>query len=112
MEMERKRVSVDPREHMRLRCDVQVVVETIDHRLITGRLRDIGINSLYLFTNQEDDNFLIEGEKVSVSVHMHRGENRLTIDMGATVVRLDATGFAVKFKDLLRWWPIFAMYPA
>ena len=111
MEMVGNRVVEDARQHMRLQCNVAVDVETSDHRLISGRMRDIGINSLYFNTDDVQDNFLIEGEKVMVLIHMRRGTNRLMIEIDASVVRIDAIGVAVKFNERLRWWPIFAMFP-
>lgn len=102
----------DDRQHLRLHYNADVEIETLDRRYLSGRLRDIGLDSLYMFTKDRQENFLVQGENVKVKVTMRRGHSRLTIDMDARVARVDEKGLALKFSHFLKWWPIFVMFPA
>lgn len=101
----------EDRQHLRLHYNADVEVETLDRRFLTGKLRDIGLDSLYMFTRDRKDDFLVTGENVKVKVTMRRGQSKLTLDMDARIARLDENGLALKFNHFLKWWPIFVMFP-
>ena len=111
MELERVASYSEERQRLRLNCSANVQVETVDHRLVKGLLRDVGLHSLYLFTNEESDDYLIYGESVKVRVIMRRGDSTLTIELDGYVARMDEFGFVVKFAQSLKWWPVFTMFP-
>lgn len=102
----------DDRRHLRLHYNAHVELETLDRRYISGKLRDIGLESLYMLTEDRKEDFLVSGEVVKVKVTMRRGKSKLTLDMDAKIVRMDDRGVAVKFNNYLKWWPIFVMFPA
>lgn len=101
----------EDRQHLRLHYNADVEVETLDRRFLSGKLRDIGLDSLYMFTQNRRDDFLADGENVKVKVTMRRGQSKLTLDIDARVARLDEEGLALKFNHFLKWWPIFVMFP-
>jgi len=101
----------DERKRCRLTCDAEVLVETIDHRIVQGRMRDIGMQSLYLYTDENSDDFLIYGEQVRVKVTMHREGSDLSVELNGIVGRMDDQGFVVRFDHSLKWWPVFTMFP-
>lgn len=102
----------DDRQHLRLHYNANVELETLDRRYLSGKLRDIGLDSLYMFTEDRKEDFLVSGEAVKVKVTMRRGKSKLTLDMDAKIARVDDAGLAVKFNHFLKWWPIFVMFPA
>lgn len=101
----------DERERCRLSCNAEVQVETLDHRIVQGQMRDIGLQSLYLYTDENSDDFLIYGEQVRVRVTMHRDGSDLSVEMEGNVGRMDEQGFVVRFDHSLKWWPVFTMFP-
>lgn len=101
----------DERQRLRVNCNARVLVETGDRRVIRGRLRDVGLQSLYLFLDSDSEAFLIYGEKVQVKVTMQRDNSSLTIELDGNVTRMDDSGFVVQFSRSLRWWPVFIMFP-
>lgn len=110
--MQQRAVERDARQRLRVQCSAQVEVETGDRRVVKGRLRDVGLNSLYLFADESRDAFLIEGESVKVKVAMQRDNSTLTIELEGQVARMDDFGFVVQFARSLRWWPVFIMFPS
>ncbi len=102
----------DSRQRLRVGCNAQVQVQAGDGRTVTGRLRDVGLESLYLFTDKQTETFMIEGDSVQVKVTMQREGSTLTIETDGQIVRMDDTGFAVRFASTLRWWPVFIMFPS
>lgn len=102
----------DDRQHIRLHYNAHVELETLDRKYLSGKLRDIGLNSLYMSTKDRKEDFLVTGEVVKVKVTMRRGKSKLTLDMAAKIVRMDEGGLAVKFDNILKWFPIFVMFPA
>jgi len=101
----------DERQRLRVKCSARVLVETGDRRVVRGRLRDVGLQSLYLFWDSDADAFLIYGEKVKVKVTMQRDSSSLTIELDGHVARMDDSGFVVQFSRSLRWWPVFILFP-
>lgn len=101
----------DERQRLRVNCSARVHVETRDRRIIRGRLRDVGMESLYLFFDSDSEPFLIYGEKVNVKVTMQRDSSSLTIELDGNVARMDDSGFVVQFSRSLRWWPVFILFP-
>ncbi|WP_136805572.1 hypothetical protein [Desulfosediminicola flagellatus] len=111
MELEHVVAMSEDRERLRLNSNATVKVETVDRRVVEGQLRDIGMHSLYLFTHEENDDFLIHGEPVKVKVKMRSGSSNLIIEAEGNIARMDAFGFVVQFNDSLKWWPVFTMFP-
>lgn len=111
MELEHIVSVSDDRERLRLSSNAIVKVETVDRRIVQGQLRDIGMHSLYLFTSGENDEFLIHGEPVKVILKMRSGSSNLIIEVEGNIARMDECGFVVQFKDSLKWWPVFTMFP-
>lgn len=102
----------DARQRLRVRCNAKVHVESGDRRTISGTLRDVCLNSLYLFANDSRDDFFILGENVKVKVIMERDNSTLTIALHGHVARMDDSGFAVRFSESLCWWPVFVIFPS
>jgi hypothetical protein len=111
MELEQVVSCHDERQRSRLNCRAVVQIETIDHRRVKGHMRDIGLHSLYLFTDEDSDDFLIYGEPVSVKVTLRHANSSLSIELDGNIARMDDLGFAVKFAHALKWWPVFTMFP-
>lgn len=111
MRMEQASVIKEARQRLRVQCSAGVEVKAGDRRTVRGRMRDVGLQSLYLFTDEENDAFLIQGESVKVKVTMQRDDSTLTIEIDGRVARMDESGFVVQFSRSLRWWPVFIMFP-
>ena len=111
MELEQAVEIEDERKRSRLNYSATVLVETVDKRCVTGTMRDIGLHSLYLFTEAGNDDFIISGEPVRVKVTMSRGSSNLTIELDGHIGRMDDEGFVIKFSHTLKWWPVFTMFP-
>lgn len=103
---------VDLRARLRLQCSAAIEIHTLDRRCVTGQMRDIVLHSLYCFTDEEIEDFLIHGEPVTVKANMRRGKSALGVGMYANIDRRDETGLALRFTHSLQWWPIFTMFPA
>ena len=101
----------DERGHLRLHYNADVELETSDGKFYPGRLRDIGLDSLYAFIDGGGGEYPAIGETVKVKVTMVRSKSRLTLDMEAKIVRRDEAGLAMRFDQFLKWWPIFVMFP-
>ena len=101
----------DQRQRLRVNCNARVLVETGDRRVIRGQLRDVGLQSLYLFLDSDSESFLIYGEKVKVKVTMLWDSSTLSMELDGNVTRIDYSGFVVQFSSSLRWWPVFIMFP-
>lgn len=105
-------IEQDSRQRLRVYCDADVKVTTGDRRLVKGKMRDVGLNSLYLFADDTDNAFLIEGEPVKVEIAMSREGSNLTIELDGHVARMDDYGFVVQFTKSMRWWPVFIIFPS
>lgn len=105
-------VKNESRERLRVYCDADVKVATADKRLVKGKMRDVGLNSLYLYADDADNAFLIEGEPVRVKIAMTRDGSNLTIELEGRVARMDDNGFVVQFTQSMRWWPVFIIFPS
>jgi len=101
----------DARQRLRVYCDAEVAVVTGDRRVVKGQMRDVGLNSLYLFIDEANETFLIEGETVMVKIGMQRDGSNLTIELDGRVSRMDDFGLVVQFSNSLRWWPVFIIFP-
>lgn len=101
----------DARQRLRVYCDAEVEVVTSDRRVAKGQMRDVGLNSLYLFIDEANETFLIEGEPVMVKIGMQRDGSNLTIELEGCVARMDDFGLVVQFSKSLRWWPVFIIFP-
>lgn len=102
----------DSRQRLRVYCDADVRVSTADKRLVKGKMRDVGLNSLYLYADDTENAFLIEGEPVQVTIGMRREGSKLSIDLDGSVARMDDGGFVVQFTKSMRWWPVFIIFPS
>lgn len=111
MRMEQVSVPNEARQRLRVPCSAEVEVQTGDRRTVMGRMRDVGLHSLYLFTDKKSDAFIIEGEYVKVKMTMQRDSSTLTIESEGRITRMDESGFVVQFSRSLRWWPVFIMFP-
>jgi hypothetical protein len=101
----------DARQRLRVYCSADVEVVTGDRRMAKGQMRDVGLNSLYLLTDEANGTFLIEGEPVRARIAMQRDGSNLTIELDGRVSRMDDFGFVVQFSRSLRWWPVFIIFP-
>lgn len=99
----------DNRERTRIKYSSVVEVKTDDRDTITGQLRDIGMESLYVFS--DSDNLLETGKDVDVKIIINGKESKLSIESTGKVTRVDNDGFAIVFSSRLEWWPIFASFP-
>lgn len=72
-----------------------------------GEVRDISMNSAYLFMDSVFD----INEQVDLRIILFGQDSRLTVELSATVARIDDDGIALTFLSPLEWWPIFTLFP-
>jgi len=97
------------RERTRIKYSSVVEIKTNNGAAITSQLRDIGMESLYVYS---DSNHPLEtGEHVEVRIIIKGEGSKLIIDSAGKVTRIDNDGFAVVFSSRLEWWPVFASFP-
>jgi hypothetical protein len=100
----------EARDRLRLYYSAPIETWGSDRKIISGRLRDIGIESLYLYAEGQETTDLIYGETVSVKIRMESGKSTLTIEFDACVERMDEEGFFLRFTQPLKWWPVFLIF--
>ena len=108
---EAKLTKIDTRERMRLSHNALVEVYSSGQRLVSGYLRDISQEGLYLFANDRLNGDAVRNEPVAVRLTMQHGQSKLSVDVKAVTVRIDALGLAVRFTHPLQWWPVFSLFP-
>lgn len=92
-----KKAYKEKRNNSRLVCDERIELRSKDNAITTGRLRDLGVNSLYMYTcDKHADTFTIN-EALKVKLKMKQGKTSVSVDLLASVVRTDKEGVAVKF---------------
>jgi len=111
MKLEQPETVREARRRLRVYCDAQVEVETGAGEVVKGRMRDVCLNSLYLFTDEGRDAFCLAGEVVRTKITIHRDDSALSVEQEGRVARMDDAGFVVQFIQPLRWWPVFVIFP-
>ena len=76
-------------------------------RIEDGEVRDISLNSAYLFMDPVFD----LDELVEMRIMLRGQDSRLTVELSARVARIDDNGIALTFLSPLEWWPIFTIFP-
>ncbi len=98
------------RKRVRLSYMAAVELVTCEGRRIKGNLRDIGINSIFVKTENYTNNSR-NLEAVEVSMTITRGGSSMTISTHGKIIRTDGEGCAVQFTEPLKWWPVFSLFP-
>lgn len=98
------------RKRIRIQYMAAVELSTAEGRRIRGNLRDIGIDSIYVKTEQ-DVFELVDLAEVDIVMTITRGGSSLTIRTQGQVIRSDSEGCAVQFLEPLKWWPVFSHFP-
>lgn len=101
----------DSRTRLRLKRKAEVEVRSEDGRVLEGRLRDISLDSMYMYIDGIVSDFILMDEPVEVTLYLSREGCRLTITVNGAIVRTDRNGIAIKFDYHLKWWPIFTLLP-
>lgn len=101
----------DFRTRLRLKRKAEVQIKSADNRLVTGTLRDISLDSLYVHIEGLGRDFYLLDEPVEAIIYLYRDGSGLTVEVDGTIVRTDEEGIAVKFDYHLKWWPIFTLVP-
>lgn len=104
-------VEDESRNRLRLRAKADVQLKTADNRLVSGTLRDISLDSLYVHIEGLGRDLYLPEEPVEASIHLSREGSGLTVEVDGTIVRIDDHGIAVKFDYHLKWWPVFTLVP-
>ncbi len=84
-----------------------VVKSTKKKKTIKAIVRDISLDSIYLYCKPE----LTINERVSIDIVLLGRDSELTIKVSAKVKRIDQKGTAFVFFQPLEWWPIFTYFP-
>ena len=95
------------RDRTRATYSADALVKSGKIGAIKGRLRDISIDTLYLYVNPV---FEID-DHVKVEIILFGADSQLIINVSAVVVRKDKNGIAVRFRKPFEWWPIFSLFP-
>lgn len=77
------------------------------HRVLKAVLRDISLDSAYLWCNPVLD----VGQAVRIEITILGQDSELIVRTAGTVVRRDREGVAVAFNKPLEWWPVFVLFP-
>ena len=99
------------RGRLRLPYIAAVELTTVEGRVIRGNLRDIGLESMFAKVEKRSGGDLQPGDDVNVCLQVTQGQSRLTIGTPGKVVRFDEQGCALIFKEKLKWWPLFSLFP-
>lgn len=78
-------------------------------KTITGLLRDIGMESIYVYSDLKSPPE--SGEEVEIKITIKGKGSKLSIESSGRVSRIDKDGFAIVFSTSLEWWPIFISFP-
>ncbi len=95
------------RDRTRTNYSADALVKSAKRRAIKGRLRDIAINSLYLYIIPI---FEID-DHAKVEIILFSADSQLIMNVPAVVVRKDQNGIAMRFLNPFEWWPIFSLFP-
>lgn len=101
----------DSRGRLRLHREALVEIRSGDDRVLEGQLRDISLDSMYMYIDGIVSDFILLEEPVEVNIFLEREGCKLTISVEGRIVRTDRKGVAVKFDYHLKWWPIFTLLP-
>lgn len=99
------------RGRLRLPYIAAVELTTVEGRVIRGNLRDIGLESMFAKVEKRSGCDLHPGDDVDVCLQVTQGRSRLTIGTPGKVIRFDEQGCALIFKEKLKWWPLFSLFP-
>ena len=103
---------LDRRARMRLHHSAAVEITAKDRDVILGNLRDIAIESIYVFSDSSRLKTLESGENVDVNISVEKNGSCLTIRSSGYVVRSERNGVAIRFVSPLKWWPVFCFFPS
>ena len=95
------------RDRTRVYYSTDALVKSGKIGAIRGRLRDIALDSSYLYINPI---FEID-DHVKVEIILFGADSQLIMNVPAVVVRKDQNGIAIRFLNPLEWWPIFTFFP-
>lgn len=101
----------DSRKRLRLHREALVEIRSADDRVLEGQLRDISLDSMYMYIDGIVSDFILLDEPVEVDIFLEREGCKLTVSVQGRIVRTDLKGVAVKFDYHLKWWPIFTLLP-
>lgn len=108
---EEGRIDSDLRNCLRLRRRARVEIRAAEDRVLEGELRDISLESLYMYIEGLSGDFILLDEPVELTIFLQKEGCKLTISVEGTIVRTDQAGVAVKFDYHLKWWPVFTLLP-
>lgn len=98
------------RNLLRLKRTAVVQLTASDDRSLVGKLRDISLESLYMYVD-ESAGTVGDDETIKVTIFLENEGSDLTISLNGRVIRRDGRGVVVKFEHHLKWWPLFTMFP-
>lgn len=104
-------VENESRKRLRLKRNAEVEIRSGNGRILEGRLRDIALDSMYMYIDGVVSDFILFDEPVEVILFLQREGCRLTISVDGKIIRTDRKGVAIKFDYHLKWWPIFTLLP-
>ncbi len=104
-------VEDESRTKLRLRRKAGVQITSGDDRSVTGTLRDISLDSLYVQIEGLGSGFYDREEPVEAIISLDREGSGLTIEVDGKILRIDKDGIAIKFDYHLKWWPVFTLLP-
>ncbi|WP_028578863.1 PilZ domain-containing protein [Desulfogranum japonicum] len=97
----------EKRNRVRVDYSAQAKVSSATKGKLQGMIRDIGLESVYVYV----DPFLDFGEMVDIEVTLFGKSSKLSITAKGTVARIDQDGVAFRFVSPLEWWPVFTVFP-
>ena len=95
------------RSRTRVSYSAHALVKSADKGTIGGTVRDIALETIYLYILPV---FAID-EIVNLKIILLGADSQLTIKVAAKVIRKDENGVALRFAKPLEWWPIFTFFP-
>ncbi len=95
------------RSRARISYSAHALVKSADKGTIGGRVRDIALETIYLYILPV---FVID-EIVNLKIILLGTDSQLTIKVAAKVIRKDENGVALRFIKPLEWWPLFTFFP-
>lgn len=113
MKIDMSRVSdkVDTRERARLEHNAQIEIIVDGTVAVTGQLRNISLQGLYVATGEAKAFLPYTTGSVVVRISMRSGQSKLAIDVRGNIVRVDDGGCAISFTHPLMWLPVFTAFP-
>ncbi len=95
------------RSRTRVSYSAHALVKSADKGTIGGTVRDIAIETIYLYMLPV---FAID-EIVNLKIILLGADSQLTIKVVAKAIRKDENGVAFRFAKPLEWWPLFTFFP-